>query len=91
MLRKNVCSDIDIYIKEMELYFKNIGIQNIKLSIKNMPPLNIMNMGYDPTVTYIIKKEKKLKNQKSLNIIHLKKANIIGMIYANILIAYIRY
>jgi len=60
MLRRNVCSDIDIYIKEMELYFKIIGIQNIKLSIKNMSPLNIVNMGYDPTVTYMIKKEKNI-------------------------------
>ena len=58
MLRKNVCSDINIYIKEIEVYFKSMGMQNIKLSIKKFQPLNIENMGFDPTITYQIKKVK---------------------------------
>jgi hypothetical protein len=58
MLRKNVCSDIDIYIKEIEDYFNKMGIQQIKLSIKQMSPLNLVSMGYDPMIKYKINKPK---------------------------------
>jgi hypothetical protein len=58
MLRKNVCLDIDIYIKELEQYFNNMGIQQIKLSVKQMSPLDLVSMGYDPMIKYKIKKEK---------------------------------
>lgn len=60
MLRKNVCSDIDIYIKEIEQYFNNMGIQQIKLSVKTMSPLNLVSMGYDPMIKYQIVKPKEI-------------------------------
>lgn len=51
MLRKNVCLDIDIYIKEMELLFTNMSIP-IKIVKKDMQPMDLEALGYNPNESY---------------------------------------
>lgn len=52
MLRENVCLDIDIYMREIEQIFKKMNI-NIKLSLKEMIPLDLDEMGYNKDEKYI--------------------------------------